>query len=142
MTLFPRQARPIFLALIALSGAMSSFTLMAAPLYPDTEERILAVVVYGDDPCPPSDDGSIVVCARKPEGDRFRIPKDLRKKETVTVGGPGWASNVQSLESAGRVLLPDSCSAVGTNGFTGCSLSMLHQWYAERQLDGRAPASK
>ncbi|MET0239204.1 MAG: hypothetical protein ABW184_04830 [Sphingobium sp.] len=106
------------------------------------EERIQAVVVYGNDSCPLEPDGTIVVCARKPEGERFRIPKDLRTKETVTVGGPGWAANVQSLEAAGRVLLPNSCSSVGTNGFTGCSLAMLQQWYAERQLEGRSPRAR
>jgi hypothetical protein len=109
----------------------------------EPDERIQALVVYGNDACPQSDDGTIIVCARKPEGERYRIPKELRKKEqAVTVGAPGWASNVQSLEAAGRVLMPNSCSAVGTNGFTGCSLAALSQWYAERQLDGRAPAAK
>lgn len=118
---------------------------MAAPALaqdqqPEPDERIEAVVVYGNDACPASSDGSIVVCARKPESERYRIPRELRHhEERVALGSQGWAANVQSLEAAGRVLLPNSCSAVGTNGFTGCSLAMLHQWYAERQMEGRAP---
>ncbi|MET0137169.1 MAG: hypothetical protein ABW192_02160 [Sphingobium sp.] len=129
---------PLFLG---LAGPALTGTALHAQ---EPDERIIALVVYGSDACPKSDDGSIVVCARKPEGDRYRIPKELRKKasDAVTIGSPGWASNVQSLEAAGRVLLPNSCSTVGTGGFTGCSLSMLSQWYAERQLEGRAPSAK
>ncbi|MFT3967373.1 MAG: hypothetical protein QM690_15975 [Sphingobium sp.] len=112
----------------------------------EPDERIQALVVYGDDPCPQSDDGSIIVCARKPEGERYRIPKELRDKahkdKMLQVGSQGWANNVQSLEVAGQVLLPNSCSAIGSNGFGGCSLAALRQWYAERQLEGRAPAAK
>ncbi len=131
-----------------LSLLLSAFASLAIPTgaaqAQEPDERINALVVYGNDPCPQGDDGTIIVCARKPENDRYRIPKELRKKETeaVTIGAPGWASNVQSLEASGRVLLPNSCSAVGTNGFTGCSLAALSQWYAERQLDGRAPAAR
>ncbi|HEX7821221.1 MAG TPA: hypothetical protein VF463_11445 [Sphingobium sp.] len=133
---------------LLLSLAASLLAAASVPLAPvhaqEPDERINALVVYGSDPCPQSDDGTIIVCARKPENDRYRIPKELRKKEAeaVTIGAPGWASNVRSLEAAGRVLLPNSCSAVGTNGFTGCSLAMLSQWYAERQLEGRAPAAR
>lgn len=112
----------------------------------EPDERIQALVVYGSDPCPTAEDGSIIVCARKPEGERYRIPKELRDKarkdRMLEVGGLGWANNVQSLEVAGQVLLPNSCSAIGANGFGGCSLSALRQWYAERQMDGRAPAAK
>ncbi len=133
-------------SLLTLSLAASLFAslpvLTGPALAQEPDERINALVVYGNDACPQSDDGTIIVCARKPENDRYRIPKELRKKEAVTVGAPGWASNVQSLEAAGRVLMPNSCSPVGTNGFTGCSLAMLSQWYAERQLEGRAPNAK
>lgn len=120
----------------------------AAPVSaaPEADERIQALVVYGSDPCPQSDDGSIVVCARKPESERYRIPKELRDKaraeKMLQVGGPGWANNVQSLEAAGQVLLPNSCSAVGSNGFGGCSQAALRQWFAERQMDGRTSPAR
>ncbi|HEX7872088.1 MAG TPA: hypothetical protein VF475_04195 [Sphingobium sp.] len=112
----------------------------------EPDERIQALVVYGDDPCPEEADGSITVCARKPESERYRIPKELREKarkdKMLEVGSQGWANNVQSLEVAGQVLLPNSCSTIGSNGFGGCTLSALHQWYAERQMEGRAPTAK
>ncbi|CAN5201555.1 hypothetical protein BH10PSE13_BH10PSE13_16100 [soil metagenome] len=136
MKILSFSARAVALTLVSVSPALAS----------EPDERIEALVVYGGDPCPIADDGSIIVCARKPESERYRIPKELREKakhdKLLTVGGQGWANNVQSLEVAGQVLLPNSCSSIGSNGFTGCSLSMLRQWYAERQLAGRAPAAK
>lgn len=142
---FSKKGRRVMTMKTALLLSLAASFMAATPaLAQEADERINALVVYGNDPCPQSEDGSIIVCARKPENDRYRIPKELRKKqaEAVTLGSPGWASNVQSLEAAGRVLLPNSCSAVGTGGFTGCSLAMLSQWYAERQREGRAPPAK
>jgi hypothetical protein len=136
------------------SWSLALLPFLAAPAFaappvnytPAPDERIQALVVYGNDACPQSDDGTIVVCARKPESERYRIPKELRdqarKEKMLEVGGQGWANNVQSLEAAGQVLLPDSCSAVGSNGFSGCSQAALRQWFAERQMAGRAPAAR
>src|SRR3712207_7886913 len=42
---------------------------------PAAEPKISAIVVYGNDACPPSTDDTIVVCARKPEGERYRIDR-------------------------------------------------------------------
>src|SRR3546814_15322865 len=43
-------------------------------------ERISQLIVDGDDPCPQSTADEIVVCARKPEADRYRIPENLRNE--------------------------------------------------------------
>ena len=72
-------------------------------------------MVYGDDPCPVEEGGGIVVCARKPESERYRIPKDLRQKKEF-IGSQGWGSRVQTMEASGRQLLPNSCTAIGSNG--------------------------
>ena len=90
-------------------------------------------MVYGDDPCPVEEGGGIVVCARKPESERYRIPKDLRQKKEV-IGSQGWGSRVQTMEASGRQLLPNSCTAIGSNGQTGCTQAMLRQWFEERRL--------
>src|SRR5690606_1854829 len=45
---------------------------------PEDTEKVKQVFVYGDDPCPPSEGDEIVVCARLPDNDRYRIPKELR----------------------------------------------------------------
>lgn len=101
---------------------------------PDPMRRTLSLVVYGDDPCPKNEGDEIVVCARRPESERYRIPKPLREKP-VAVGGPGWASQVAQMEQAGRAIIPGSCSTIGSYGFTGCTAAMLRQWFAERRME-------
>jgi hypothetical protein len=96
-------------------------------------ERITNLLVYGDDPCPQSQGDEIVVCARRPESERYRIPKKLREKPAVA-GGPGWGSQVATMEETQRQMLPNSCSTIGSNGFTGCTAKMLQQWFAERRM--------
>jgi hypothetical protein len=115
---------PLFLAL-----AVS----VSVPAGADEPDRVETLVVYGNDPCPPARDGAIVVCARKPESERYRIPKTLREKKEVA-GSQGWASRVETMEASGRQLLPNSCSVVGSNGQTGCTQAMLRQWFEERRL--------
>lgn len=115
--------------------------LMLIPLLPSPAaaqaepppERIINLLVYGDDPCPQSQGDDIVVCARKPESERYRIPKKLREKPAVS-GGPGWGSQVATMEQVQRQTLPNSCNAIGSNGFTGCTAQMLQQWFAERRM--------
>ncbi|WP_298398144.1 hypothetical protein [Sphingobium sp.] len=115
--------------------------LMLAPLLPGSAlaqpapppERIINLLVYGDDPCPQSKGDEIVVCARKPESERYRIPKKLREKPEPA-GGPGWGSQVATMEQTQRQILPNSCSVNGSNGFTGCTAQMLQQWFAERRM--------
>lgn len=102
--------------------------------------RTIDVVVYGEDACPTSDDGTIIVCARRPEQERFRIPQALRKKEAEERDVPteqGWGSRAMAADSAGRAFLPNSCSPIGTNGATGCTQAMLQQWYAEMRRAGK-----
>ena len=101
---------------------------------PDPMRRTISLVVYGDDPCPENKGDEIVVCARRPESERYRIPKPLREKP-VPVGGPGWASQVAQMEQAGRAIIPGSCSVNGSYGFTGCTAAMLRQWFAERRME-------
>lgn len=113
-----------------------------APIAPASAQepppkRITSLVVYGDDACPKGEGDEIVVCARRPESERYRIPKTLREKPAVA-GGPGWASQVANMEQASRQILPNSCSPVGSNGFTGCTAAMLKQWFAERRMQESA----
>lgn len=96
-------------------------------------ERITNLLVFGDDPCPPGEGDEIVVCARRPEAERYRIPKKLREKPAVS-DGPGWGSQVATMEQVQRQTLPGSCTAIGSNGFTGCTAKMLEQWFAERRM--------
>ncbi|CAN5364842.1 hypothetical protein BH10PSE12_BH10PSE12_27830 [soil metagenome] len=117
--------------LIALSSAS------APALAEDPPQRIMNLTVYGNDACPKGEADEIVVCARKPESERYRIPKALREKPEVA-GGPGWGSQVAGMEALSRQTIPGSCSAMGSYGFTGCSAARLQQWFAERRMDQSA----
>ena len=65
------------LALLCL--AVIAVPALAADGDDDTPRRT-EVTVYGDDPCPTGTEGEIIVCAREPEEERYRIPKKLREK--------------------------------------------------------------
>lgn len=106
---------------------------LGAPAKAEPPQRVFNLIVYGDDPCPKGQGDEIIVCARKPESERYRIPKKLREKPAPS-GGPGWGSQVATMEQVQRQNLPGSCSAIGSNGFTGCTAKMLEQWFAERRM--------
>ncbi|HTH28275.1 MAG TPA: hypothetical protein VL918_07400 [Sphingobium sp.] len=121
------RARLILWLLVLLALVPAGLARAAEP-----DERVQTLVVYGADPCPKSADGSIVVCARRPESERYRIPKALRGKPPPPAE-QAWGSRVEALDAASRAVLPNSCSPIGSNGFTGCTAAMLRQWYADRQ---------
>lgn len=95
-------------------------------------ERERNLVVYGDDPCPRSEDPEeIVVCARRPEEERYRIPESLREERQREEAS--WGSQAAALEEAQRDTRPDGCSVVGSFGQSGCTQEMLRRWRAERR---------
>jgi hypothetical protein len=117
-----------FLAAAALGGAAALLGAVPAAAQSD---RIARVVVYGNDPCPTSASGDeVVICARRPERERYRIPKELRDRRN---GGenPSWAERAQSLEYVGRTGA-QSCSTVGPGGFTGCWSQMVRAYRKDR----------
>ncbi len=94
-------------------------------------EREASVVVYGDDPCPRSSEEEVVICARQPEDDRYRIPEPLRRSsKPPELGG---ISRIEALEDAQRDTRPGSCSVVGSFGHTGCTQDLIRQWQADRR---------
>lgn len=121
------------ISLLLIAATPSLWPAMASAQPEPPPDRIFNLVVYGDDPCPPAVGEEIVVCARKPEAERYRIPKPLRDKPEPS-GGPGWGSQVAAMEDIQRQTLPNSCSTIGTYGFTGCTAAMLEQWFAERRM--------
>lgn len=94
--------------------------------------KITTLVVYGNDPCPRSSNEEIVVCAREPESERYRIPKRLRRAKPDTAQR-SWGDRVQVLEMIGRQGTPNSCSPVGSGGQTGCIAQFLRQAREERE---------
>ncbi len=118
-------------ALAALSAGLAAPAMAQTPV--DTgDESYNMVIVYGDDECPASDDGTIVVCARQAESERYRIPESLRFTD-----GPkaeAWVNRVERLETVGRSGIM-SCSPVGAGGFTGCTQQMIDAAYADKEND-------
>jgi hypothetical protein len=104
------------------------------PAFSEMPERISFLATFGEEKCPEAvDPDEIVVCAAAPEGDRYRIPKDLRKGEEEAAASQSWTSAVESLDEEARPMRPNSCSVVGTGGFTGCTQAMLREWFAARR---------
>ncbi|MEO6256257.1 MAG: hypothetical protein ABIO69_05555 [Sphingomicrobium sp.] len=127
---------PLAAAAALTSGLGAAPVLAAAP----NDDRVSEVIVYGTDPCPRSTDDEVVVCARKPETERYRIPEKFRPS------GPrqtrqAWANKARALETVGSTGI-NSCSPVGPAGFTGCLTQVIKQARAESDeaaTEGTAP---
>jgi hypothetical protein len=118
------------------AAAGAAFLAFAAPAFAQgaaPEPKISTMIVYGDDACPPSTNDTIVVCARKPEGERFRIPEALRG-DPNNPKNQSWATRATALEYAGRSGI-GSCSTVGPGGVSGCFNQIVRDARAERSGD-------
>lgn len=101
-----------------------------------SQPRQRLVTVFGTDPCPkPSDPDEIVVCTRRPDDERNRIPAAVRQP----------AAKPRGVDSSGNrdVLLGDgsggagggigSCSVNGPGGSSGCTQAQIEAWRAARR---------
>lgn len=103
--------------LILNALALVPFALVAPPLQAQRTERVL--VIFGNDACPTNGNGDeIIVCARRPESERYRIPKELRPR-SQSPDAQSWAVRSQAALDTGRAGT-GSCSATGAGGWTGC----------------------
>ena len=93
--------------------------------------RINQLIIYGEDPCPASSDGSITVCARKDEAERFRIPALLRE-DPNSAANQSWNERVKAYETVGAAGV-NSCSPVGASGASGCVMKLVNRAYAEKK---------
>ena len=118
------------LSLVGTAAIAAGMTALPTPALAQ-QDAIAEVIVYGTDPCPRSSNNEVVVCARKPEAERFRIPEKLR------TGGPrqerqAWANRAKALETVGSTGT-FSCSPVGPGGYTGCLTQVINQAKRERK---------
>ncbi len=93
-------------------------------------KRIVSLVIYGNDSCPEGKDGEIVVCARQPETERYRLPKTFRKSDGKVE--KSWKDQASTIDTAGNAGI-GSCSAVGSGGATGCNREMMRSAKQERK---------
>ena len=125
------ETKPVKPALLPLAAAF----LFAAPNPAQAEppERTTTAVVYGNEKCPePEDPEEIVVCGKRPETERYRIPKEFREDKSKRPDEVAWGSRVGLLEEASRANIPGSCTPVGSYGQTGCRQQMINSWYQDR----------
>ena len=128
------------LAAAGFAGTAAAIAVSAPATAQNASGNISEIIVYGTDPCPRSTDDEVVVCARKPESERYRIPENLR------TGGArqtreSWAARARSFETVGRTGI-NSCSAVGPGGHTGCLQEIIDRAKAETteaEIEGTPP---
>jgi hypothetical protein len=128
----------VTIALGALAATAAGLLAMSTPA--QAQASVSEVIVFGSDPCPRSTDSEVVVCARKPEGERYRIPEKLRSGGLPQTR-QAWANKAKALETVGNTGT-FSCSPVGPGGFTGCLTQVINQARRERQQqaqEGTAP---
>jgi hypothetical protein len=102
-------------------------------------ERVNQLIVYGNDPCPPSAAGEITVCARKEEEERYRIPEPLRDVQSPQ--NEAWNNRVVAYETVGSAGTL-SCSPVGAGGSSGCTQKLIDAAFAEKRGGEDATFSK
>lgn len=113
-------------SLIAVAVTIAAFAAQPAA----AQAGVARITVYGSDPCPRSQGDEIVVCARQPESERYRVPKQLR--DAKKAGIQSWGERAESLEYVGASGTA-SCSPAGAGGWTGCQNQLLAQARAERR---------
>lgn len=122
---------------LAVAAALGSALLLSAPaaaqaLSSVDQNGIRRMIVYGTDACPPSAADEVVICARRPDRDRYRVPERFREPDELTGEHESWAYRAEQLEmvGAGGTM---SCSPVGPGGATGCLQQLITQSRAERR---------
>ena len=117
---------------LSLGAAALSLAALVAPATPLLAQngKVSEIIVYGTDPCPRSTDDEIVVCSRKDERERYRIPERLRQGGSLQ-SRQAWAARARSFETVGATGT-NSCSPVGPGGFTGCVNQVIRQAFDER----------
>ncbi|WP_309602026.1 hypothetical protein [Sphingomonas sp.] len=118
----------------ALGGAAFALAAIVAPGAPATAQnsgKVSEIIVYGTDPCPRSTDDEIVICARKDERERYRIPERFRQGGSIQ-SRQAWAVRARQFETVGATGV-NSCSPVGPAGFTGCLGQLTRQAFEERR---------
>jgi hypothetical protein len=114
-------------AAVAIAGGYA-----ALPAPAEAQQgNIAEIIVYGSDPCPRSTDDQVVVCARRPESERYRIPPNMRQSGTPQEMR-SWAERSKNLETVGQTGI-NSCSPVGPAGYTGCLQKVIQEARGERK---------
>lgn len=112
--------------LFAFAALAAPLLLPSAPAVAQRNSNEQVLVIFGNDACPRD-----TICVRRSEGERFRIPQELRRVEPSGQSN-SWAARARSMEYAGASGT-NSCTPVGAGGWTGCYQQMLRQAREERR---------
>lgn len=96
--------------------------------------RIRSVAIASDQKCPPATSvDEIVICTTV--DDPYRIPKSLRGAGPIPPQRQSWVNRAASLDEIGRVNggIPNTCSAIGSGGATGCAMAARKAWAADKR---------
>jgi hypothetical protein len=115
---------------VAVAGGYAA---LPAPVEAQSAPNVAEIIVYGNDPCPRSTDDQVVVCARRPEAERYRIPPKMRQSGTPQEM-QSWAVRSKNLETVGATGI-NSCSPVGPAGYTGCLQKVIKEAYGQRKQE-------
>jgi hypothetical protein len=130
------------LSLVALAAASAAaVALVPAPAGAQAgQERIRHIIVYGRDPCPRAAGADeVVICGRRAETERYRIPEELRDDAARDdPEGTSWAARAEALEYVGRTGI-QSCSTVGPGGVSGCWNELVRAWRKDRRKGDGEP---
>ena len=125
--------RLIMVAIATLVGAIAVLPPGAAQSLSSVDKNgVRRMIVYGAEPCPPSRGDEVVICARRPDRDRYRVPERFREPDELTGDHESWAYRAEQLEmvGAGGIM---SCSPVGPGGASGCMQQLIDQSRGERR---------
>jgi hypothetical protein len=120
----------LMIVLATATAAGAGIVALPAPAAAQ-QSSVAEIIVYGSDACPRSTDDQVVVCARRPEAERYRIPEKLRSNGTRQQT-EAWANKARVLETVGDTGT-NSCSPVGPGGFTGCLTQVIKQAHEQRR---------
>lgn len=125
------------IAIITAAAAAPLFAPGAAHAQNAVQNGVL--IIYGNDKCPTNKNGEeIVVCQRLDEGERFRIPKNIRDNTPSSPQqGEAWAVRSQDALTTGN-FGTGSCNTIGANGGTGCFVQRATAARAERRAQKKA----
>lgn len=128
------QAYPVT-APAAPAGGYSALKPPPDPNADTSQPRRKLVTVFGTEPCPkPTSKDEVVVCARLPDSEIYRIPERLRQAQVQTSPFQAnrnllMAGSDGGLTGAGAV---GSCSTIGPGAQSGCNQKDIDAWAADR----------
>lgn len=127
--------RTSFATILALAAALAPMPANSQSRSERQREQVRQVIVYGNDPCPRGTGDDIIVCARRPESERYRLPQG-----TVDPEAPAARSNLDRDQEAREVSATGigSCSTSGPGGASGCLQQQINR--SQRGMDGKRTA--